>query len=169
VVGASCLVTQVTVDCSVACPDLLTGCSLIKFTTRTGDRIHRQTLLLPESTAVSNLMTPVSRSTQSLQPVRRSGLVGLVQRTSLVSYIVNAMRTFGTPPKPVELFRPKPNLCRKSSINIRPKTKLVETVQIVVFGAETETEFRSISKPRYCWEVLLHKSTLLAQTTSIFV
>ena len=85
---------------------------------------------------------------QSLQPVRRSSsMVGLVQRTSLISYIVNAVRTFGTPPKPVELFRPKPNLCRKSSINIRPKTKLAETVQIVVFGAETETEteFQSVS------------------------
>jgi len=27
----------------------------------------------------------------------------------------------------------------------RPKTKRAETVQIVVFGAETETEFRSVS------------------------
>ena len=33
-------------------------------------------------------------------------------------------------------------------MNIRPKPKLAETVQMVVFGAETETEteFRSVSK-----------------------
>ena len=44
-------------------------------------------------------------------------------------------------------FGPKLNLRRMSRINIRPKTKLAETVQIVVFGAETETEteFRSVS------------------------
>ena len=34
-----------------------------------------------------------------------------------------------------------------SRMNIRPKTKLAETVQIVIFGAETEaeTEIRSVS------------------------
>ena len=34
-----------------------------------------------------------------------------------------------------------------SYMNIRPKPKLAETVQMVVFGAETETEteFRSVS------------------------
>ena len=38
-----------------------------------------------------------------------------------------------------------------SYMNIRPKLKLAETVQMVVFGAETETEteFRSVSKPHY--------------------
>jgi len=36
----------------------------------------------------------------------------------------------------------KPNLRRMSCVSIRRKTKLAETVKIVVFGAETE--FRSV-------------------------
>jgi len=41
-----------------------------------------------------------------------------------------------------KLFWPKPNLHQMSYINIRPKTKLAETVQIFVFG--TETKFQSV-------------------------
>ena len=40
-----------------------------------------------------------------------------------------------------KLFRPKRNLRRMSIINIRLKTKLAKTVQIVVFGTETEQNF----------------------------
>jgi len=37
-------------------------------------------------------------------------------------------------------------------INIRPKTKLAETLHIAVFGAETETEIRSVSSSYlYLW------------------
>jgi len=86
---------------------------------------------------VSNVMTPVSRSTLSLQPVRRSSLVSLVYLYGSVNFRHSAETT--------ELFRPKLYLCRKSYINIRWKTELAETVQNVVFGAETETEFRSFS------------------------